>query len=100
MSQSAVVAIAALFLTSCLVRILPAFISLRMGPQSRRYLERVLPAAVFINFAIYIAYTELLREPIAASVSLSVVAGIAFLKVGGMITAAGVGTTLYFFLAA
>src|SRR5690606_17137584 len=77
MNQSVAIAIGALFLTSCLVRILPAFVSLRMAPESRRYVERVLPAAVFINFAVYIAYSELVREPLAAAVSLAVVAAVA-----------------------
>ncbi len=98
MSQSVAVAIVALFVTSCLVRILPAFVSVRMGPNSRRYVERVLPAAVFINFAVYIAYSEAVREPLAASASLAVVAAIAFLNACGLISTAAVGTALYFYL--
>jgi branched-subunit amino acid transport protein AzlD len=100
MSQSTVIAIAALFVTSCLVRIFPAFITLRLAPQSQRYFERVLPAAVFINFAIYIVYTEALREPVAALASLSVVAGVALLNNFGLISAAGIGTMIYFLLVA
>ncbi len=98
MKQSAFVAISALFLTSCLVRILPAFLSVRLGPLSQYYLERILPVAVFINFIVYIAYTEALRDPAAALVSLTIVAGIAFLDLFGLISAAGVGTVLYFLL--
>ncbi|HTN31419.1 MAG TPA: hypothetical protein VL129_10195 [Pseudomonas sp.] len=99
MNQSVAIAIGALFLTSCLVRILPAFVSFRMAPGSRRYVERVLPAAVFINFAVYIAYSELVREPLAAAVSLAVVAAVAFLNALGLISAAALGTALYFLLA-
>ncbi|MFG3454447.1 MULTISPECIES: hypothetical protein [Pseudomonadaceae] len=98
MSQQTEVAIAALFVTSCLVRILPVFITVRLGYESQRYLERVLPVAVFINFAVYIVYTEALQEPIAALVSLGVVAAIALLNLFGLITAAGIGTALYFVL--
>lgn len=99
MNQSVVIAIGALFLTSCLVRVLPAFVSFRMAPESRRYVERVLPAAVFINFAVYIAYSEVVREPVAAAVSLVVVAAVAFLNALGLISAAVLGTALYFLLA-
>jgi hypothetical protein len=34
------------------------FIPLQIAPRQQHYLERVLPAAVFINFAVYIAYTR------------------------------------------
>lgn len=100
MSQSPEIANAALFVTSCLVRILPVFIRVKLGPESQRYLERVLPVAVFINFAVYITYTEALQEPTAALVSLGVVAGIALLNLFGLITAAGIGTAVYFVLVA
>jgi branched-subunit amino acid transport protein AzlD len=99
MSQSTIVAIAALFVTSCLVRILPAFVSFRLGLQSQRYLERVLPAAVFINFATYIVYTEATREPVAALVSLTAVVVVAWLNIGGLISTAGIGAAIYFVLA-
>ncbi|MCW8158581.1 hypothetical protein D7243_20625 [Stutzerimonas stutzeri] len=100
MSQSTTIAIAALFFTSCLVRILPVFIRFQFGGASQRYLERVLPAAVFINFAVYIIYTEALREPAAALISLGVVAVIAALNSFGLITVAGIGTVLYYMLVA
>lgn len=98
MSQSTVVAIAALFVTSCLVRVMPVFVRSQLGPESQRYLERVLPAAVFINFAVYIAYTEALREPVAALVSLTVVVAIALMNLFGLVSAAGIGTVLYFLI--
>ncbi len=98
MSGAALVAIAALFTTSCLVRIAPAFISLRIDPQTQRYLERLLPAAVFINFAVYILYSEMVREPVPALVSLAVVGAVAFLNLLGLIGTAVLGTMLYFML--
>lgn len=98
MSDSVLVAIAALFCTSCLVRVVPAFISLQIDPQRQRYLERLLPTAVFINFAVYIAYTEAMREPVAAMVSLAVVGGIAFFNLLGLIGTAALGSVLYFAL--
>ncbi len=96
MSESVLVAIAALFTTSCLVRIAPTFISLRIDPGAQRYLERLLPAAVFINFAVYIAYSEMMREPVPALISLAVVGAVALLNLLGLIGTAVLGITLYF----
>ncbi|MCG6659792.1 hypothetical protein HOP52_18760 [Halomonas campisalis] len=98
MSGPVLVAIAALFTTSCLVRIVPTFISLRIDPPTQRYLERLLPAAVFINFAVYIAYSEMVREPLPALLSLAMVGAAAFLNRLGLIGTAVLGTTLYFVL--
>lgn len=98
MSGSVLIAIGALFTTSCLVRIAPAFISLQIEPHTQRYLERLLPAAVFINFAVYILYSEMVREPVPALVSLAVVGAIAFLNLLGLIGTAVLGTTLYLVL--
>ncbi len=98
MSEPVWAAIAALFTTSGLVRILPTFISPRIAPRTRRYLERLLPAAVFINFAVYIAYSEVVREPIPALLSLAVVGAVACLNRLGLIGTAVLGTTLYFVL--
>lgn len=98
MSAPESMAITALFATSCLVRIAPAFLSLRFSPEAQRYLERLLPAAVFINFAVYLLYSEMVREPVAALVSLAVVGVIAFLDLLGLIGTAVLGITLYFSL--
>ncbi|WP_200638846.1 hypothetical protein [Stutzerimonas xanthomarina] len=62
MTTSVLLAIAALFATSCLVRILPVFVSIDLTDTTRRLLERVLPTAVFINFAVYILYSEATRR--------------------------------------
>ena len=98
MSESALTAIAALFCTSFLVRVAPVFLPLRIGPGRRRYLDHLLPAAVFINFAVYIAYGEAQREPLAALLSLALVAGSAFLGRPGLLGTALIGTALYFVL--
>jgi len=67
-----------------------------MGPEGRRYVERGLPAVVFINFAVYIAYSEAVREPLAASASLALIAAIAFLNAFGLISAAARGPRAIF----
>lgn len=98
MSGSVLVAIAVLFTTSCMVRIVPAFISLQINPHAQRYLERLLPTAVFINFAVYILHSEMVREPIAGLVSMVLVGVLAFSNRLGLIGTASLGTMLYFVL--
>ncbi|PYY78060.1 hypothetical protein DNK59_31290 [Pseudomonas sp. TKO26] len=96
MTQSTWITIAALFATSCLVRIIPAFVTIRLQPAMQRCLEQVLPVAVFINFAVYIAYSEISREPLAASISLLLVGVIALTNSLGLITSAALGAAAYF----
>jgi len=67
-----------------------------MGPEGRRYVERDLPAAVFISFAVYIAYSEAVRESSAAPASLAVIADIAFPNAFGLISAAARGPRAIF----
>ncbi len=93
-------AIAALFATSCLVRILPVFVTLDLSDQTRRLLERVLPSAVFINFAVYILYSEATKAPLAATVALTLVAAIAVATRLGMIVTAVLGSACYYLLTA
>lgn len=93
-------AIAALFATSCLVRILPVFVTLDLSDQTRRLLERVLPSAVFINFAVYILYSEATKAPLAATVALTLVAAIAVATQLGMIVTAVLGSACYYLLTA
>lgn len=95
MNPSTWMAIAALFAASCLVRIIPALVQVQLPSTVQRCLERVLPVAVFINFAVYIAYSEISREPLAASVSLLLVGSLALLNVCGLISTALIGTAAY-----
>ena len=100
MTTSALLAIAALFATSCLVRILPVFVTLDMTDTTRRLLERVLPTAVFLNFAVYILYSEAAKAPLAATVALALVAGIAVATRLGLIVTAVLGSACYYLLPA
>ncbi|PUA47318.1 hypothetical protein C5U62_04905 [Pseudomonas protegens] len=95
MSHGSWVTIAALFATSCLVRIIPAFVTLRLRPDLQRCLQEELPVAVFINFAVYIAYGEIGREPWAAAGSLLIVGVIALGGSLGLIATAAIGTAVY-----
>lgn len=98
MSESTLIAIAALFCTSCLVRIIPAFLSFQMSEGTRGYFERILPAAVFLNFAVYIAYTEVTKAPLAALISLLAVGTLASLNFLGLVSTAAIATCIYFLL--
>ncbi|MCQ4313280.1 hypothetical protein NAV33_15420 [Pseudomonas stutzeri] len=98
MNTSVLLAIAALFATSCLVRIFPVFVTLELSDATRRLLERVLPTAVFINFAVYILYSEAIKEPLAATVALAMVAGVAVATRLGLIVTAGLGSGCYYLL--
>lgn len=95
MNPSTLMAIAALFTASCLVRIVPALVRAPLPGSLQRCLERVLPVAVFINFALYIAYSEISRAPLAASLSMLLVAGLALLTGCGLISTAVIGTAAY-----
>lgn len=98
MTTSVLLAIAALFTTSCLVRILPVFISIDLTNTTRGLLERVLPTAVFINFAVYILYSEATKAPLAAGVALALVAGVAVATRLGLIMTAALGSGCYYLL--
>lgn len=98
MNTSVLLAIAALLATSCLVRILPVFVTLNLTDASRRLLERVLPTAVFINFAVYILYSEATKAPLAATLALALVAGIAITTRLGLIATALLGSASFYLM--
>ncbi|WP_217476682.1 hypothetical protein [Stutzerimonas stutzeri] len=98
MNTPVLLAIAALLATSCLVRILPVFVTLNLTDASRRLLERVLPTAVFINFAVYILYSEATKAPLAATLALALVAGIAIATRLGLIATALLGSASYYLM--
>ncbi|MCL1961355.1 MAG: hypothetical protein FWG56_06220 [Desulfovibrionaceae bacterium] len=88
-------AILALLATSLLVRVLPAFVRLRLSDTARRLLEHVLPMAVFLNFSIYIAWTEIRTAPVAAIAAIAVVGIVALATRLGLILTACAGTLIY-----
>ncbi|MGE4242673.1 hypothetical protein [Ramlibacter sp.] len=88
-------AILALLLTSLLVRVLPAFVRVRPSQRMQDLLERVLPMAVFLNFAVYIAWTEIRTAPVAAIAAI-VVVGVATLSTRlGLVVLTCAGTLIY-----
>lgn len=88
-------AVLALLATSLLVRVLPVFVRLHLSDSARRLLERVLPMAVFLNFSVYIAWTEIHTAPVAAIVAISVVGIVTLSTRIGLIFTTCVSTLVY-----
>lgn len=88
-------AIAALALTSILVRIIPVFIKVNITDTSKAILERALPCAVFITFAVYICATEILKNPIPAITAISLTLIMVFSTKANLITTALFGSMIY-----
>lgn len=88
--------ILALLLTSLLVRVVPAFVKLRLSESTRTLLERVLPMAVFLNFAVYIAVVEIKQAPWPAAAAFVLCALVTFSTRAGLIFNTLAGTVLWY----
>lgn len=88
-------AILALFITSMIVRVLPVFLRFSLSAASRGLLERVLPMAVFLNFAAYICLTEVQSSPAAAVSAIAVVTVITFCTRTGLVLTTFAATVVY-----
>lgn len=89
-------AILALLLTSVMVRVVPAFVKLRLSASARTLLERVLPMAVFLNFAVYIAVVEIKQAPWPAAAAFVLCALVTFSTRAGLIFNTLAGTVLWY----
>jgi hypothetical protein len=89
-------AILALLLTSLLVRVMPTFVKLRLSASAWSLLERVLPMAVFLNFAVYIAVVEIERAPWPAAAAFVLCALVTFSTRAGLIFNTLAGTALWY----
>lgn len=67
MNEAVLIATAALLITSLLVRVVPVFVSMPLGAGGLRIVGQILPTAVFINLAVYVAYSEISAAPAAAA---------------------------------
>lgn len=93
--SSHALAILALFATSMTVRVLPVFVRLRLGATARGLLERVLPMAVFLNFAVYIAWIEIRTAPAAAVAAIAIAAIVTFSTRAGLVLTTCATTVVY-----
>ena len=100
MNGAVLIATAALLITSLLVRVVPVFVSIPLGAGGLRIVGQILPTAVFINLAVYVAYSEISAAPAAAATSLL---GVALLAISGRVGLVGsmlFGAALYYTAAA
>jgi hypothetical protein len=95
MITSTGLAILALFATSLIVRVFPAFLGIRISDSMRVLLERVLPSAVFLNFVVYIIYSEVKSAPLPSLLAIAAVGAMAFLTRAGLILTACTGSLIY-----
>ncbi|MBS68822.1 MAG: hypothetical protein CMK98_10800 [Pseudomonas sp.] len=96
MNEPALIATAALLIASVLVRVVPVFVSMPLGAGGIRVVGQILPTAVFINLAVYVAYSEISAAPAAAATSLLAVALLAINGRVGLVGSMLFGTALYF----
>lgn len=88
-------AIAALAVTSIVVRIIPVFIKVNITNSSKAILERALPCAVFITFAVYICATEISKNIIPAVVAIALTILLVFVARTGLIFIVLLGSLAY-----
>lgn len=98
MNNVVILAILALFATSLIVRVLPVMLRFELAAPWKVYMEQAVPSAVFINFIVYIFYSELARAPLAATISLALVATVALLTSMGLLISALVATASYYLI--
>lgn len=94
-SSSHGLAILALLATSLLVRVLPVFLKVGMSDTVRSLLERVLPMAVFLNFAVYIAWTEISTAFVASLAAIAAAAILTFSTRAGLVLTTALATLIY-----
>ena len=95
MTSSHGLAILVLLSTSLLVRVLPVFLRINMSPSVRKLIERTLPLAVFLNFAVYIAWTEIRGAPLPALAAIAVVAILTLSTRIGLVLTTAAATLVY-----
>lgn len=100
MNDGIISAIAALFFTSLLVRVLPVVYDFQFPEGLVKWMERILPSAVFLNFIAYIFLQEMQVAVGAALVSLTITAVLAYLNLGGLFVGMLGGCVSYYLLTA
>jgi hypothetical protein len=88
--------IVALFLTSVLVRIVPSLVRLPLSDHQQALFERILPTAVFINFAVYILFSEISKAALPAIAAFLLLALLSVFTRMHMVLVVIVTSALYF----
>ena len=90
--------IAALLLTSLLVRVLPVAFNFQFPDRLAKWMETILPSAVFLNFLVYIFMQEIQLAAIPALLALSITALLAYWNRGGLFLGVLGGCSSYYLL--
>ena len=98
MNDGVMTAIAALLVTSLLVRVLPVLCDFQFPDGLVKWMETILPSAVFLNFIAYICLQEMQVSAGAALVSLGITALLAYLNLGGGFVGVLGGCITYYLL--
>ncbi|MBY6222134.1 hypothetical protein [Marinobacter nauticus] len=98
MNDGVMTAIAALLVTSLLVRVLPVLCDFQFPDGLVKWMETILPSAVFLNFIAYIFLQEMQVSAGAALVSLGITALLAYLNLGGLFVGVLGGCITYYLL--
>ncbi len=100
MNEGITTAILALFFTSLLVRVLPVAFEFQFPEKLIKWMEKILPSAVFLNFLVYIFLQEMQVSIVATLVSLGITAVLAYLNRGGLFVGVLGGCISYYLLTA
>lgn len=100
MNDGVIMAIAALLVTSLLVRVLPVLFDFQFPDGLAKWMETILPSAVFLNFIAYIFLQEMQVSSGAALVSLGITALLAHLNLGGLFAGVLGGCLTYYLILA
>lgn len=98
MNEGILTAIAALFFTSLVVRVLPVIFNFPFPAKLTRWIETTLPLAVFLNLMVYIFLQEMQISIIAALVSLGITTTLVYLNRGGLFMGVLGGCMSYYLL--
>ena len=99
MTNQAYIGTGILFVVSLLVRVLPAVTLLPFSKKATNKIKRFLPAAVFINLAVYCFFSEFNKQPVAATVGFSLMALLLFIdKRVHLLVIVGLASITYFWL--
>lgn len=96
MNEGVITAILALISTSLLVRVLPVACDFQFPEKFLRWMETIIPTAVFLNFLLYILLQEMRITIIASLFSLGITAILAYLDRGGLFVAVLAGCISYY----
>ena len=98
MNDGPITAIAALLATSLLVRVIPVICNVQLPNKLSKWMENILPLAVFLNFITYIFLQEVQVSPGPALASLAITILLAYLNIGGLFAGVFGGCFTYYLL--